>query len=62
VIVPFDQLSQIYRIVDPPDIVLVSESFADENRFVIDVRRSRGRDWESALTEKRLRFERIYSS
>ena len=58
VIVPFEQLSILYRLLDPPHIVLKREAFGDKNVFTIDVRRSRAADVEKTLTERRLAFSR----
>jgi uncharacterized YigZ family protein len=38
VIVPFDALNHIYRMVSPPDVVLVEERYGEENEFFFDVR------------------------
>jgi len=54
VVVPYDSLGVIYRLLDPPNIVLRSESFAEANVFVIDVRRSRCQGFEAKLRELRL--------
>ena len=56
VTVPFEQLSVVYRLVHPPDVVLIEERFADENEFLFDVRRSAAAAFRKTLTEKRLRF------
>jgi hypothetical protein len=40
VIVPFDALSHVYRLVHPPDVVLVEERYGEENEFFFDVRLS----------------------
>lgn len=52
--VPYSGLSQVYRLVSPPDIVLVSESFGEPNRFELDVRRSRAEGLRRELEEKRI--------
>ena len=56
VVVPFDMLSHAYRLVDPPHVVLIDESFAEENQFLFDVRRSRAEEFARTLTERRLSF------
>jgi uncharacterized YigZ family protein len=56
VVVPFDMLSHAYRLVDPPHVVLVEESFAEHNEFTFDVRRSRAEEFARTLAEKRLSF------
>ena len=54
VIVPFDRLGDVYRLVAPPDVVLVSEEFGETNVFAFDVRASMRRDFEKRLVERRL--------
>jgi uncharacterized YigZ family protein len=56
VIVPYEMLSVVYRLVAPPDIVLIGENFGDENVFGFDVRISVAGSFERMLTERRLRF------
>jgi uncharacterized YigZ family protein len=56
--VPFESVGVIYRVLDPPDIVLRGEAFREMNTFTIDVRRSRSSDFERALNERRLAFSR----
>ncbi|HEX8151901.1 MAG TPA: YigZ family protein [Thermoanaerobaculia bacterium] len=56
VIVPFDMLSVVYRLVSPPNVVLVAERFADENEFDFDVRASLAAEFRKSLVERRLRF------
>ena len=40
-IVPFERLNDAYRLVAPPDVLLVSTEFGQENVFSFDVRASR---------------------
>ena len=40
VVVPFEKLSAMYRMVSPPDVVLVEERYGEENEFFFDVRLS----------------------
>lgn len=54
VAVPFDALGTIYRLVDPPDAVLVGEQYGDENIFAFDVRASKTEAFRKRLTELRL--------
>jgi uncharacterized YigZ family protein len=54
VLVPFDALGTVYRLVAPPDIVLTGESYGDENEFVFDVRTSVAEAFRRRLTELRL--------
>jgi len=56
VIVPFEMLNQAYRLIDPPHVVLASESFAEQNVFTFDVRRSRVEDFAGRLSDLRLAF------
>jgi uncharacterized YigZ family protein len=52
--VPFDRLSEAYRLVDPPSIVLVGEQFGEVNEFVYHVRRSLRDDFARTLATRRL--------
>lgn len=54
VIVPFDALSHVYRLVAPPDVVLVEERYGERNEFVFDVRTSMVETFRKRLTELRL--------
>jgi uncharacterized YigZ family protein len=54
VIVPFDALSHAYRLVRPPDVVLVEERYGEENEFFFDVRLSGVEGFMKRLTELRL--------
>jgi len=56
VIVPFDALSHIYRLVSPPDVVLVEERYGEENEFFFDVRLSAVETFTTRLTELRLAY------
>ena len=44
VTVPFDAFGTIYRLIDPPHVVLVEERFGETNIFAFDVRASRAED------------------
>ena len=57
VTVPFDAFGTIYRLIDPPHIVLVEEHFGEPNIFTFDVRTSRADDFAKALTARRLVFK-----
>ncbi|HYH06761.1 MAG TPA: YigZ family protein [Thermoanaerobaculia bacterium] len=57
VIVPFDKLSNIYRLVHPPDVVLLEERYGEENEFVFDVRWSVVGEFRKRLTEARMKAE-----
>ncbi len=54
VIVPFDAISNVYRLVDPPNVVLVESRYGDENEFFFDVRASFAGDFRKKLIELRL--------
>ena len=54
VIVPFEKLSSVYRLVSPPDVVLVEERYAEQNEFVFDVRTSVAAAFRKRLEELRL--------
>jgi uncharacterized YigZ family protein len=54
VIAPFDSLSHVYRLVHPPDIVLVEERYGERNEFFFDVRLSAAPAFLKRLTELRL--------
>ncbi len=52
--VPFDRLGDVYRLVAPPDVVLVAEELGERNVFEFDVRRSRAEEFTRLMREKRL--------
>lgn len=54
VTVPYELLSVVYRLVHPPDVVLVDERFGEETVFGFDVRTSGVETFTKTLTEKRL--------
>ena len=54
VIIPFESLSHAYRLVNPPDVVLVEERYGEENVFLYDVRLSSVEGFRKRLTERRL--------
>lgn len=54
VVVPFDALGNIYRLVDPPHVVLAEERYGETNEFFFDVRESRANDFRKRLVELRL--------
>ncbi len=54
VIVPFDAISNVYRLVDPPNVVLVESRYGEENEFRFDVRASFADAFRMRLTELRL--------
>jgi len=51
---PFDRISEIYRLVDPPAVVLVEERFGERNEFAFHVRRSKRDEFAGALAARRL--------
>lgn len=61
VVVPFDALGQIYRLLDPPHVLLAEEHFGEENAFVLEVRRSRVGEVGKRLVELRLKHEVLSS-
>ena len=54
VVVPFDAISNVYRLVDPPNVVLVEQQYGEENVFVFDVRASIVAGFRARLVELRL--------
>ena len=56
VTVPFDAFGTIYRLVDPPHVVLAEERFGETNTFAFDIRTSRAEEFAKALVERRLAF------
>ncbi len=53
VVVPFDRLSDAYRLVEPPAVLLVEEQFGETNEFAFDVRRSLRDEFAQALAARR---------
>jgi uncharacterized YigZ family protein len=51
---PFDRISDVYRLVSPPDVILINEHFGDTNEFAFDVRRSKRDDFLKSLAARRL--------
>jgi putative IMPACT (imprinted ancient) family translation regulator len=51
---PFDRISDIYRLVSPPDVILRKENFGETNEFAFDVRQSRRDDFLKSLAACRL--------
>lgn len=54
VVVPFERLSDVYRLVHPPDVVLANETYGETNVFEFDVRTSMVEGFGTTLREKRL--------
>jgi uncharacterized YigZ family protein len=53
-IVPFDRMSVVYRLLDPPDVILIAEHFGETNEFELDVRLGRVEELAKTLVEKRI--------
>ncbi len=54
VIVPFEALNAVYRLVHPPDVVIEEQTYGEENEFVFEVRASMTGAFTQRLTELRL--------
>jgi uncharacterized YigZ family protein len=54
VVVPFDSLGVVYRLIDPPNILLAEERYGEPNEFAFDVRESVVEAFRKRLTELRL--------
>jgi|SRR5713101_1946036 len=54
VIVPFDRIADAYRLVDPPNVLLVGEQYGQHNEFAFDVRVSRRDQFEQAIAARKL--------
>ncbi|MEA2239183.1 MAG: hypothetical protein QOC81_3907, partial [Thermoanaerobaculia bacterium] len=54
IVVPFDKLSVVYRLLEVPDVVLVAEHFGETNEFELDVRLGRAEELVKVLAEKRI--------
>ena len=54
VIVPFEMLNQVYRMIDPPHVVLAEERFGERNVFRFEVRLSVAEAFNKRLRELRL--------
>lgn len=58
VLVPFEALNNVYRLVSPPDVLLSGQTFGEENEFVFEVRESVVEAFCTRLEELRLDFKR----
>lgn len=57
--VPFESMSAMYRLMEPPEIILREESFDEQrNIFSIDVRSGRAEEFARTLSQRRLPFRR----
>lgn len=54
VLVPFEALNQVYRLINSPDVLLAEERFAEQNEFLFDVRASSADTFAARLRELRL--------
>jgi uncharacterized YigZ family protein len=54
VVVPFERLSDAYRLVHPPDVLLSGETYGERNVFAFDVRASKADAFVAVMVEKRL--------
>jgi uncharacterized YigZ family protein len=54
VLVPFDALGTVYRLVASPDVVLAEERYGEQNEFFFEVRTSMVDAFRKRLTELRL--------
>jgi putative IMPACT (imprinted ancient) family translation regulator len=52
--VPFARISDAYRLVAPPDVLLAGQDFGDRNVFSFDVRTSLAKGFRKEMVEKRL--------
>lgn len=57
VIVPYDRIADVYRLVDPPAVILAGERYGEVNEFLFDVRRSRRAQFAAALAARRLTLQ-----
>lgn len=53
-VVPFDALNTVYRLIEPPHVVLAAEHFGEQNVFEFDVRAGRADAFAALLAEKRI--------
>jgi uncharacterized YigZ family protein len=59
---PYDRVARVMRTIEPPDIVLLEETFSDRARFRLAVRAGRRAALERELEEARIAFRRIGDS
>lgn len=53
----FEQMNQVYRMIEPPGVILVEEHFDPEPAFSLDVRRSLAERVRARLREQRIPFD-----
>ena len=58
---PYDRVARVRRAIEPPDIILLEETFSDRARFRLAVRTGRLAALERDLEEARIAFRRIGS-
>ncbi|HYR28832.1 MAG TPA: YigZ family protein [Thermoanaerobaculia bacterium] len=54
VVVPFEALNNVYRMINPPNVLLADEQFGEQNVFTFDVRLTAQGAFEKRLRELRL--------
>ena len=59
VTVSFENMSSVYRLLRPPDVVLAGERFGETNEFDLDVRASEAEGFERMLIERRIWSVRV---
>jgi len=57
--VAYDRVAAVKRLVAPPDVAIVEETFAGRARFRLAIRASRLAEIERELTEGRIAFRRL---
>jgi len=60
--VPYDRVAAVKRLVAPPDVAIVEETFAGRACFRLAVRASRLPGLERELEEGRIEFKRVGSA
>lgn len=53
---PYEKVAAVKRLIDPPGVTIVEETFSDRARFRLRVRLGRREEIESALTGERVGF------
>ena len=56
IVVPYEKVSAVKGVIDPPHVVILEEEFSDVARFRIRVRKSRSETVKRALGDLRLSF------
>ncbi|HET7712333.1 MAG TPA: YigZ family protein [Thermoanaerobaculia bacterium] len=55
----YAQAGAVYRLVDPPSIIVIGEEFGERSELTVDVRSSMSDRFEMLLRERRIDFERM---